>query len=158
MGTGAGHRHGRSCVVTSTNDGRTAVRRVDGMRGLVVLPNGYERICDDFERTTGHTLALRSALDEFVGRQFPIVEVLLDGIHVGGFGLPGGHSADEVVAALADALQEAFLDEFIWGGWPTCPQHHTHPLQAVVVRGTATWSCPTDERVVSAIGALTELG
>ena len=75
-----------------------------------MLPNGYERICDDFERTTGHKLALRSALDEFVGQQFPIVEVLLDGIHVGGFGLPGGHSADEVVAALADAISRLLLD------------------------------------------------
>lgn len=56
-----------------------------------------------------------------------MVEVLLDGTHVGGVGLPGGDSADEVVAALADALQQVFLDEFAGGGWPQSPSgEHKH--------------------------------
>lgn len=62
-----------------------------------MLPHGHERICDDFERTTGHALALWVAAEDRFGSE--VVEVTIDGAHVGGFGLPGGDSADEVVAA-----------------------------------------------------------
>ena len=36
------------------------------------------------------------------------------------------------VAELADYLREACLDEEVWGGWPVCPIHRTHPLNAAV--------------------------
>ena len=59
---------------------------------------------------------------------------------------------EDFVAFLAQYLQEQVLDEAIWGGWPTCPLHSGHPLQAVVsVEGLATWICP-DGHPVATIG------
>jgi hypothetical protein len=56
------------------------------------------------------------------------------------------------VAFLAGYLQESVLDEEIWGGWPICPLHNSHPLEpAVNSQGMATWFCP-DGHAIATIG------
>ena len=79
---------------------------------------------------------------------------MLDGRILGAFGhgLPG--RLEEFVAELTDYLQEGFLHEEIWGGWPLCPDHRTHPLSASVSEaGEATWFC-SDGSAVARIGWL----
>jgi hypothetical protein len=116
-----------------------------------VLPNGHERIGADLKRTTGHTLELSW------NDRDRLCEVSIDGTNSGGFSISFGDE-ETVVAEIADRLQEWGLDELIWGGWPTCPRHHTHPLQATVADGHAVWMCPSDSIAVAVIGSLTELG
>ena len=116
-----------------------------------MLPDGWQRIGVDLKRTTGHTLQL--VWNDDVG----LCEVAVDGTNSGGFGINFGDD-EMVIAEIADRLQEWGLDELIWGGWPTCPRHHTHPLRATVDGGRAVWTCPSDSITVALIGSLTELG
>jgi hypothetical protein len=89
------------------------------------------------------------------------IEVFLDGrsVHSGG-GKPwlwqAGDDEDVLVASLADYLRESVLDEEIWGGWPTCPEHGTHPLESNLLPDahTAARVCPRGGRVVARIGYL----
>ena len=87
-----------------------------------------------------------------------IVLVALDGSDLGGISYMVGSDDDLVIADLIARLQELFLDEFIGGGWPTCPQHHTHPLRAAVRDGIAVWSCPASGETVAQVGELRTLG
>jgi hypothetical protein len=49
------------------------------------------------------------------------------------------------VTELADTFQEEFLDEEIWGGWPTCPHHGTHPLEPRLgSESIAAWFGPAE--------------
>jgi hypothetical protein len=65
---------------------------------------------------------------------------------------------ESFVAELADYLREAVLDEEIGGGWPTCPDHGTHPLEAGTDdAGVAIWYCPRGT-TVARIGTLTVIG
>ncbi|HZQ83677.1 MAG TPA: hypothetical protein VFA83_02510 [Acidimicrobiales bacterium] len=57
------------------------------------------------------------------------------------------------VAGLAEDLREFALDEEIWGGWPICPDHGTHPLEASAEGGVAAWICPSG-RFFAPIGSL----
>jgi hypothetical protein len=116
-----------------------------------MLPDGWQRIGADLKRTTGHTLELVWNDDD------GLCEVAIDGTNSGGFGINLGDD-ETVIAEIADRLQEWGLDELIWGGWPTCPRHHTHPLEATVVDGRAVWTCPSDSITVALIGSLTKLG
>ena len=116
----------------------------------------WTRIADDLRRTADRELVLRERLDvDQLGYGWLEIEVSLDGVVIGWF--QHGHSPDvEVfVAELADYLQEFALDEEIWGGWPICPEHNTHPLEATVADGTASWLCP-EGRVIAPIGSLME--
>lgn len=117
----------------------------------------WTRIADDLRRTAGRELVLRDLEVDQPGYGWFEIEVSLDGEVTGWF--QHGHSPDveTFVAELAEYLREFALDEEIWGGWPICPAHKTHPLEAAVVRGTASWLCP-EGRVIAPIGALGSSG
>lgn len=76
-----------------------------------------------------------------------------------GFGVSVSRSAlaSARVAAVADQVQEWAIEE-LWGhgsNWPPCPQHpNSHPMQATTRDDAAVWVCPTDQTIVSPIGAL----
>lgn len=104
----------------------------------------WGRIATDLRATTGRTLVLRMRPGAGAWIEF---EVDLDGSGPS-YGTNFPMDEESFVAFLADYLQESVLDEEIWGGWPLCPLHNTHPLRAVVgVDGTATWVCPNGHEV-----------
>ena len=54
---------------------------------------------------------------------------------------------------LADLIQDDALED-LWGPtWPPCPGH-SHPAQAVLREGEASWVCPHSRRPLSRIGSL----
>ena len=111
----------------------------------------WRRIADDLHRTTGHVLEVRD-LSRAGG--WCEADVVIDGSILGGFGQGFSEPSEEFVAELADYLQEMFLHEEIWGGWPLCPQHLNHPLAAGLSgTGEATWFC-SDGSAVATIGRL----
>jgi hypothetical protein len=119
---------------------------------------GYgNRIAKDVKSATGIDLLLIFAGDDSQGRsygdQWWDCETFLNGEWASAFGtyLPSGGEA--FVAYLADYLQEDF-SQTIWGGWPICPDHKSHPLEPVLDdTSTAVWKCPKG-RVVARIGEL----
>jgi hypothetical protein len=81
-----------------------------------------------------------------------LIWVEVDGETTGGVGnewLAG----EEGLAMFVDQVQEQFLDEEIWGGWPFCPEHGSH-LDCELRDGIAAWMCPRGE-VVARVGDLT---
>ena len=114
----------------------------------------WTRLGNDVRSTTGRVLQLD--LDHGAGL---VCHVTLDGNHLGSVGRSWCLADPEVLLAeLAEDLQEHSLHEAIWGGWPTCPRHHTHPLEPKVVDEIASWMCLTDDEVIAAIGELTSVG
>jgi hypothetical protein len=104
-----------------------------------VAERGCSRLADDVRATTGHELA---ACVQTADDNWTEVEVDLDGKPLGSVSRYFPEDPEEFIAEVADALQEAFLDEEFWGGWPTCPNHGTHHLTAGVdADGIATWFC-----------------
>jgi hypothetical protein len=135
--------------------------RIDALAGqriddtLAVQP--WTRIVNDVRRTTGRELYLNVTPDPGTGGL--AVEVTLDRELIGTIGRGYCLADPEVLLAeIADYLREFALDEEIVGGWPTCIDHHTHPLDPVVVDGIARWVCPVTRRTVSPIGQLEEVG
>lgn len=66
-------------------------------------------------------------------------------------------SLAERVAAAADQLQEWAIEGQLWAvgrtNWPPCPRHpDTHPLEATVVAGRATWVCRAEGLAVALVG------
>ncbi len=111
----------------------------------------WYRIAADLAATTGRELEL---LAEPGPGSWIEVHIFLDGQPHGSFGRAFPSDLEAQLALVADLLREHTLDEEIWGGWPTCPDHHTHPLDARVAEGgVASWVCPRG-RVVSRIGDL----
>lgn len=113
----------------------------------------WERIAQDLRSTTGRTLHLRlRPTSDGLWK----IEVELDGIVVSrGQRVFLETDTEEALAELADYLQEAVLDEEVWGGWPICPDHRTHPLEATTDQThIAVWKCPRG-RVIARIGDLT---
>jgi hypothetical protein len=118
---------------------------------LDAMPIGpWHRIAEDLRSTTGRVLELLPEdTDGWV--EF---HIFLDGEPFGSFGRPFSSDPEEQLAEIADVLREQTLDEEIWGGWPICPAHQTHPLdpRADAQLG-AVWSCPLGS-YVTRIGAL----
>jgi len=83
------------------------------------------------------------------------LRVYIDDRIIGKLDMPLASDETGVVVDLADRLSEHTLDELIWGGWPICPVHHTHPLVAMPGTGSrAWWQCPKDRTEVAAVGQL----
>jgi hypothetical protein len=81
-------------------------------------------------------------------------EYSLDRVDMGGFGHHFASEEEAFVAELAGDLREHGLDEAIWGGWPDCPVHKSHPLDPVLDQtNTAVWQCPNG-RIIARIGDL----
>jgi hypothetical protein len=111
----------------------------------------WSRIARDLRVTTGRELELLA--EESNGGWIEFF-VFIDGKGFGSFGRAFSADPEQQLAELADVLREHTLDEEIWGGWPICPVHGTHPLDAHTDPDTgATWSCPR-HAFAARIGAL----
>jgi hypothetical protein len=64
-----------------------------------------------------------------------------------------GQAWPDLLATVADGLQEAYIDDF-WEARPRCP-FHEHPLLADVAGDIAIWRCPRGIWT-RPIGSLTE--
>ncbi len=110
----------------------------------------WERIADDLLATTGRRLSL----DLRVSEDWWDCDVFLDGQSKGSFGTVFSGIGEAFVVHLADYLCESYLHEEIWGGWPICPDHGTHPLEpSLDDSGVAVWKCPVG-RVIARVGSL----
>ena len=121
------------------------------MANTAVVPE-WKSITTDFETTTGKSLELEfeNGPDGWMG-----FRVSIDQVFIGSFGTiyPGGNV--ERLVQLANDLTAGFLGEVVGAGWPMCPVHATHPLNATVDGShRAVWKCPSG-RVVAEIGELT---
>lgn len=114
----------------------------------------WRRIANDLRRTVGKDLVLDMRLgtqepsdhDEWDWWEF---DVSVDGEREGTYGTNLPADEESFVVRLAD-----YLDELVWGGWPMCPDHKTHPLEpGLDEEATAVWKCPQG-RIVARIGEL----
>lgn len=113
-----------------------------------------ERLAADFHRTTGRLTTLKLRWENYPGGGYWVCDVAIDGSPRGTTGVNGSTGTpEETLAAIADRLCEGWLHEEVWGGWPICPRHRTHPLDARVDQSVATWCCPR-EGVIARIGDL----
>ena len=116
----------------------------------------WQRIADDLRNTTAIELKVAGYPNASMAgaTQF---EITIDGIDKGSFSNPYDETDPEVsLAHFADLLCEQHLHEEVWGGWPTCPVHQTHPLDpGMKNEGVASWICPADA-VSIRIGSLTK--
>ena len=111
----------------------------------------WKRIADDLRTTTGHVLVLNPHPKPDDWWDF---DVSLDQTRKGSFGRVFSADEEEFVVQLADYLCDSFLHEEIWGGWPICPDHGTHPLEpSLDEAAVAVWRCPIG-RVIARVGFL----
>jgi hypothetical protein len=114
------------------------------------------RAARDLLTDPGHVLEMQARLnlaehfDDY--RQWWDVSLTLDGEPIGSFGTYFPLDPEEFTAFLADYLQE-HLSQTIWGGWPMCPDHANHPLEAMTIDARAVWRCPRG-REIAIIGHL----
>jgi hypothetical protein len=54
---------------------------------------------------------------------------------------------------VAEDLQQRLHDDRIDTTWPACPDHPHHPLR-LTHKLPARWTCPSDGRVIAALGGL----
>jgi hypothetical protein len=128
-------------------------------------PVDWAPLAEDLRRTTGRELVLLFETCEPGPPEhaswFTFL-IFVDGEQLGGRGQTfpmDPIDPQQRLAVVADLACEDVLNEAIWGGWPTCPVHHTHPLEAKVDAhlGVASWTCPKGKYSV-AIGSLREIG
>ena len=114
----------------------------------------WHRIATDIATATRQQLTLRlSPGEEGSSGQWWNGETFHDGEHTGAFGTNFPSEGEAFVIELAEHLQD-HLSGSIWGGWPICPDHKTHPLKPVLdEESIAVWKCPLD-RIVTKIGEL----
>lgn len=68
---------------------------------------------------------------------------------------PDDETATQLLVSLVDWLQEQFFPETraAWGeARPECPGH-PHPAAVIELDGEAWWTCPTNGRQISRVGA-----
>lgn len=108
----------------------------------------WQRIATDFHDWTGRMIELRA----FPAIGFPDAteyEVWIDAEHVGSVEQMYDDEYPEAsLTELAEQLCVEHLHEFINGGWPTCPEHNTHPLEPQFINDVAVWECPKGDVVV----------
>jgi hypothetical protein len=121
---------------------------------LVSRDGTWTRIADDLRRTAARELRLEPVPDECEDVFWLSAAVFVDDRHVLTFGHRFSPAIEQFVAELADYLQESALDREVWGGWPICADHNTHPLHAMLDAGRACWVCPVTNRRVAVIGDL----
>ncbi|HEY7948116.1 MAG TPA: hypothetical protein VID75_10575 [Acidimicrobiales bacterium] len=115
------------------------------------VERGWERIADDLFATIGLSMSLR--IRRGAGDWWD-VEVFLDEGAVGTFGRTAPSGEEDFIVALADGLCEFTFDGQVWPVWPICPDHNTHPLEAMLDENRlAVWRCPVG-RVVARVGDL----
>jgi len=116
-----------------------------------VVPD-WTSLAADFETTTGRTLELEleSGPDGWMG-----FRVSVDHVYKGSYGTLYPEDAVDRLVQLTNDLSAGFLCEEAGGsGWPVCPDHGSHPMNATVdASHRAVWMCPTG-RIVASIGEL----
>ena len=140
--------------------GQERQRSVDvvGAMDPSLIADCVERIARDVLSSAGYDLRLvltPSSTDEHELRWFD-ADVWIDGKASSAFGTYFPEDPEAFTAELADYLT-VHTSQTIWGGWPICPSHGTHPLQAKLdVAGQAIWACPTSGQTVARIGDLAD--
>jgi hypothetical protein len=122
--------------------------------GQTEIDQWWKRIATDLKATVGKDLVLDVRLgtgeaSDDDDREWCEFDVFVDGEWDGSYGTNLPTEREPFVVGLAD-----YLDELVWGGWPICPDHNTHPLVPVLDNeGIAVWKCPIG-RIVAKIGQL----
>jgi hypothetical protein len=119
--------------------------------GVPDAEDRWNRIADDLLITTGQRLVLdlRPGADHWWD-----CDVFLDDKPKGSFGTYFPEVGEGFVVQLTDYLCGSFLHEEVWGGWPICPDHRTHPLvPSLDDSGMAVWKCP-EGPTIARIGSL----
>jgi hypothetical protein len=121
---------------------------------LTEINRWWRRIASDLKATAGKDLLLdmrlgiREASDDDDPEWWEF-DVFVDGEFDGTYGTNLPAEEESFVVGLAD-----YLDELVWGGWPICPDHQTHPMEPVLDENSlAAWKCPIG-RLVARIGEL----
>lgn len=117
------------------------------------LAEAVEIISADIRRTT----ALEPVINDEDWVQEPGVASAMFGFS-GAFGERGVYVQTNAaltarLVQIADIVQDEVTDE-LWGAWPECPLHRTHPLAPRELSGEAVWVCPTTDQPISQIGQL----
>lgn len=113
-----------------------------------------ERLVADFERTTGRQIILQLRWDNYPSGGYWACDITIDDKARGSFGVNVNDAdPEDTLATTADRLCEGWLHEEVWGGWPICSLHGTHPLDAQVHQSVAVWYCPSSG-VIARIGDL----
>lgn len=110
------------------------------------IPKTWQRLVDDVRNTTGLTLL-------FERKPLPGADVEWCASVPDGYFGPESRtwfrtyedtlSPEDALAEMIDYLQEQLFHEHIWGGWPICPVHNTHPLDLGQSEpGECKWRCP----------------
>jgi hypothetical protein len=133
----------------------------DGYRGLVdpVLQRALDVLLPELRRTSGPRPIVeeRTTVNRF-GEAVTNVMFLNQKRHGQGVQIHQGEWPYQL-ADVADQIQEWAVEE-LWNQgrpatWPACPFHPgSHPLDPVVVAGTALWRCPKTAEPVAALGEL----
>jgi hypothetical protein len=113
----------------------------------------WHRIAIDIATATGQHLVLRLSPGERdpAWGQWWNGKAFLDGERADAFGTYFPSGGEAFVVNLAEHLQDHF-SQSIWGGWPNCPDHNTHPLKPVLdEESIAVWKCPPGQ-IVAKIG------
>jgi hypothetical protein len=120
---------------------------------VAVRQSEWTRIADDLRTTTGRELNLRvTGMDD----GWLHIDVQVDGELASSLERHFPEDSEAFVAALADCLCESPLEVVIWGGWPICAVHRTHPPDAVLSEdGQAVWICPATKSVHAPVSSLT---
>ena len=138
-------------------DGETS----DGYLGLMdpVLQRALDVLLPELRRTSGPRPIVedRTMVNRF-GQEVVNAMFLNQKRHGQGIQVPEGDWPHQL-ANIADQIQESAVEEFWDQGrpatWPECPFHPaSHPLEPVVVAGTALWRCPKTAEPVAALGEL----
>jgi hypothetical protein len=113
-----------------------------------------QRLVRDVLMTTGHRLSFERA-DPGLFKE-PRLHFSLDETGLGTIDDVRDEDVEEWLARTIDDLQDQWLHEEIWGGWPTCPTHGSHPLEVAVDGDTrlASWTCPSDGSMIAEVGSL----
>lgn len=115
-----------------------------------VVPN-WASLAADFRKTTGRSLKLDLETGPDGWLSF---RVSIDHVFKGSYGTIYPEDDVDRFVQLADDLATGFLGDEVGSGWPACPDHGTHPLNATIdASHQAVWKCPAG-RIVARVGEL----
>jgi hypothetical protein len=118
----------------------------------------WRRLADDLRDSTGRVLEITfDPVPDLEGSRGWEVAVAVDGSPAGeGSWYTLSDDPEGRLVSLSDYIQDMYLNEEVWGGWPLCPRHPTRPIWPVVGSDArAKWRCeasPQDEAEIGRLG------